>query len=101
MCVYEVEIVPTALEELAALRAFDARSILDAVEGQLKHTPNSESTHRKELTGIQPPFEAVPPIWQLSVGEFRVFYDVDDIGRKVIVRAVRRKPPHKTTKEIL
>jgi hypothetical protein len=32
---------------------------------------------------------------------YRVFYDVDDAAGRVIVRAVRRKPPHKTTEEIL
>jgi hypothetical protein len=30
-----------------------------------------------------------------------VFYDVDDIEMQVIVRAIRRKPPHKTTEEFL
>jgi hypothetical protein len=60
-----------------------------------------EARHRKMLVGLVPPFDATPPIWQLSVGEFRVFYDVDPGERRVYVRAVRRKPPHKTTKEIL
>lgn len=27
--------------------------------------------------------------------------DVDDPARRVVVRAIRRKPPHKTTEEIL
>lgn len=48
-----------------------------------------------------PPFESDPPIWELRVGEFRVFYDVDEIERIVYIRAVRHKPPHKTTEEIL
>ncbi len=43
----------------------------------------------------------VPPIWELRVGEFRIFYDVAEEERKVYVRAVRRKPPHKTTEETL
>ena len=29
------------------------------------------------------------------------FYDVDEANAAVIVRAVRRKPPHTTTEEIL
>ena len=47
------------------------------------------------------PFDAVPPIWQLSVGDVRVFYDIDETDKVVYVRAIRRKPPGKTTKEIL
>jgi len=43
----------------------------------------------------------VVPIWELRVGEFRVFYDVDEEAQTVFVRAVRHKPPHKTTEEIL
>jgi len=44
--------------------------------------------------------EAVRPVWQLRVGDFRVFYDVDEQQQEVIVRAIRRKGS-KTTKEIL
>lgn len=39
-------------------------------------------------------------IWQLRVGDFRVFYDVDRERRQVIVRAVRRKGT-RNTKEVL
>jgi mRNA-degrading endonuclease RelE of RelBE toxin-antitoxin system len=53
------------------------------------------------LVGLSPPWEYVPPIWELRVGEHRVFYDVDEEAMVVIVRAIRHKPPHKTTEEIL
>jgi hypothetical protein len=53
------------------------------------------------LAGLIPPFEAVAPVWQLSVGEHRIFYDVSADAGKVYVRAVRRKPAHRTTEEIL
>lgn len=39
--------------------------------------------------------------WELRVGEYRVFYDVQEQARLVTVRAIRLKPPHKTTEEIL
>ncbi len=51
-------------------------------------------------SGDDPP-DAVPPIWELRVGDWRVFYDVEEKAGKVFVRAVRHKPPHKTTEEIL
>ena len=47
------------------------------------------------------PWDQLGPVWQLSVGDFRVFYDVVEDDRLVIVRAVRRKPAHRTTDEIL
>ncbi len=39
-------------------------------------------------------------MWELRVGQFRVFYDVDTDMRHVYVRAVRLKG-RKGTKEIL
>lgn len=47
-----------------------------------------------------PPWNKVRLVWQLRVGDFRVFYDVDEARREVVVRAIRRKG-RKTTKEVL
>ena len=88
-------------EDLNGLRAYDRRLVLDTIERQLTHTPNVATTQRKLLHNLVPPFEAMPPIWQLRVGAFRVFYDVSEKERQVYVRAVRRKPPHLKTEEIL
>ena len=63
-------------------------------------TPTMESRRRKTLLGVDPPWDQVGPVWQLRIGEFRVFYDVDDRLEQVVVRAVRRKA-RKTTGEIL
>ena len=88
-------------EDLKGLRTYDRRLLLDAIEGQLTHTPNVATTQRKLLHHLVPPFEAIPPIWQLRVGAFRVFYDVSKEERQVCVRAIRRKPPHLKSEEIL
>jgi len=48
-----------------------------------------------------PPWDAVPPIWELRVGGYRVFYDVSEEGKTVYVRAIRRKPAARRTEEIL
>jgi mRNA-degrading endonuclease RelE of RelBE toxin-antitoxin system len=99
--VYAIEYAIGAEEDLAGIEPFHRNIILTSVDTQLAHVPNVRTRHRKPLEGLVPPFEHVPPIWQLSVGEYRVFYDVDEAGSRVVVRAVRRKPAHKTTKEIL
>ena len=75
--------------------------ILDKIEEQLTHEPTRETRNKKMLVGLAPPWEHVQPVWELRVGENRVFYDVDEDASVVIVRAVRYKPPHKTTEEIL
>jgi hypothetical protein len=57
--------------------------------------------NRKLLPGLRPPWEQELPVWELRVGEWRVFYDVDVAQCIVTVRAIRHKPPHATTEEIL
>lgn len=88
-------------KDLAELRPFDGRRILDAIETRLTRQPAVETRHQKALRGVKPPFDALEPVWELRVGEYRVFYDVDEESRMVFIRAIRRKPPHKTTEEIL
>jgi len=83
------------------LKVFLRRRIVDSVDEHLSHMPTRATRRRKLLHGLIPPFDADPPIWELRVGEYRVFYDVDEIERIVYVRAVRHKPPHKTTEDIL
>ncbi len=58
------------------------------------------SRRRKLLEGLVPSWDSAHPVSQLRVGDFRVFYDVDERAREVIVRAVRRKGT-KMTEEIL
>ena len=88
-------------EDVEGLRAYDREIILDAIETQLTHTPSRETKNRKLLLNLVPPFEAIPPIWQLRVGVFRVFYDVNEEERRVYIRAIRRKPGHLKTEEVL
>jgi mRNA-degrading endonuclease RelE of RelBE toxin-antitoxin system len=98
---YRVEYAEGVEGDLHRMRAFDRNSVLDAIDDQLTRVPTEETGHRKRLEGVVPPFEDVDPVWQLAVGEFRVFYDVREPQKRVTILAVRRKPPHKTTKDIL
>ena len=70
------------------------------MESQLVHQPTQATRNRKPLAGLTPKFEHVPPVWELRVGDFRIFYDVDESIPVVNVRAVRRKWPHQTTEQI-
>ncbi len=91
----------TVADDLATMRVFERKRILDEIDGQLTHEPTQPTRNKKIVRGLTPPWEHVQPVWELRVGEYRVFYDVDEAGRQVVVRAVRHKPPHMTMEEIL
>ena len=99
--VFTISYAESVAKDLAAVRAFELRQLLDQIDRQLSYEPARETRNRKILRGLTPPWEHVVPVWELRVNQYRVFYDVDDAAGRVIVRAVRRKPPHKTTEEIL
>lgn len=98
---YRIEFSSGVVEDLGALRPFDRRRILDAIDEQLAHQPAVEAWNRKILAGLIPPWDHVEPVWELRVGDLRVFYDVDEGESLVTVRAIRHKPPHRSTEEIL
>jgi mRNA-degrading endonuclease RelE of RelBE toxin-antitoxin system len=98
---YEIDIRPHANAALDALRAFERGTILDAIELMLRHEPLKVTRKRKPLFNVTANFDYVPPMWELRVEGYRVFYDVNEHLRVVYVRAVRFKPPHKTTQELL
>jgi mRNA-degrading endonuclease RelE of RelBE toxin-antitoxin system len=97
---YEILVHEGADEELEALRVFDQRQIIDAIEEHLSYQPTLPTRRRKLLEALTPTFEHVPPVWELRVGQFRVFYDVDEATKRVHIRAVRRKASGQTTEDI-
>jgi mRNA-degrading endonuclease RelE of RelBE toxin-antitoxin system len=82
---FTIEFSPDARGHLRSLRKRDQQIILDAVAAQLTHQPDLRTAHRKPM--IDNP---IAP-WELRVGDFRVYYDVDPAGRVVTVVAVGQK----------
>lgn len=68
---------------------------------QLKSEPNVETRNRKLLNIVVAGFDFSSPLWELRVGEYRVFYDVDEARRSVLVRAVRSKDTGQKTEDII
>ncbi|MBI4607189.1 MAG: hypothetical protein HY721_34935 [Planctomycetes bacterium] len=64
------------------------------------HEPTFPTRRKKVLQGVTPPWEQVGPVWQLRVGDYRVFYDVIEDELIVWIRALRWKGP-RTTEEVL
>ena len=98
---HRIEINEDAESELDELRAYDRIRVLDEIEEQLTHEPAKVSRRQKILEALEPPWDQLDPVWQLRVSEYRVFYDVFERDELVIVRAIRRKMPQRTTEEIL
>jgi mRNA-degrading endonuclease RelE of RelBE toxin-antitoxin system len=88
---YKIEFTREAYGHLDAIRRFDRNTILDAVKEQLTHAPNEETQNRKLLRDN--------PLadWELRVGQYRLFYDVDTDARRVRILAVGVKVRNKLT----
>ena len=97
---FTIEYAQSVAQELAALRVFDRREVLDRIDEELADQPTQETRNNKILRGLTPPWEHVEPVWELRIGEYRVFYDADEAAGRVTVRAIRHKPPHKKTEDI-
>ena len=87
--------------DLKKIPRYYRNRILDEIEEQLSSEPGVPTQNRKLLVNLVPPWEAVSVVWELRVGDYRVFYDVSEAPKEVYIRAVRKKPRGKTTKEIL
>src|SRR5947209_20287344 len=98
---YRVRLAKGVEQDLRRIRADHRSLILEAVEEILTREPTVETRNRKQLVNLIPPFEAIPPVWELRIREYRVFYDVSEEEKRVYVRAVRRKPAHRSSGEIL
>ena len=86
MAAYEIVLKQSAIADMDALRKFDATQFADAMEKHLPHNPAKESKSRiKRLRGLS------SPDYRLRVGDYRVFYAVDEDGRRVDVLRVMHK----------
>ena len=101
MDVYEIRFARDVLRDLKKLRAYHRRRVLDAIAIQLRNEPTRPTRNGKLLVNLIPPWDAEPPIWELRVGDYRVFYDVSEREAVVYIRAIRQKPPERMTEEIL
>jgi mRNA-degrading endonuclease RelE of RelBE toxin-antitoxin system len=99
--VYTVIYAEDVAEDLNLVPKNLRGSILDHAELQLRHEPTRQTRNRKILVGLLPPWDHLDPVWELRIGEYRVFYDVDELEAIVTVRAIRRKPPRKRTEDTL
>lgn len=80
---YRIDYSPDAEDHLRSMTARQQAIILDAVDRQLASAPGSETRNRK-------PMRPNPVgLWELRIGTFRVYYDIEEEPTRVVyVRAV-------------
>lgn len=86
---YEIEFTVQAEQDLKWFRKNGQNEILDGIEAQLRYEPTVETRNRKRLRLGQ------TVEWELRVGRFRVFYNVDDEEQSVSIEAIGLKVGNK------
>ena len=70
---YTIDYAIGVVDDLAQLRAYDRKMVLDEIDRHLAYEPARQTGRRKILFGLVPPWEHMDPVWELRVGEYRVF----------------------------
>lgn len=83
--VFRIAFTPSALEDVAWFRKHEQVIIFDAIEEQLMYQPNIQTGNRKMLRPNQ------VAEWELRLGKFRMFYDVDSISQVVEIKMIGYK----------
>ena len=82
---FKVELTEAAIGDLRFLEKFEQRHLLEAIEQQLSLQPMTPTRNKKRLRVNE------LSKWELRVGDFRVFYDVEENHALVRIKAVGRK----------
>lgn len=82
---FRIEFTAEAVEDLRLLRKLDQQQIIAAIETQLPDQAAQETCNRKRLRPNQ------LAEWELRVGVFRVFYDIDQDDAAVKIEAIGYK----------
>ena len=82
---FRIEFTPEAVADLRSFRRYDQERVVGGIEGQLPHQATEPSRNRKRLRPNQ------LAEWELRIGNFRVFYDVDLDESLVKIEAIGYK----------
>jgi mRNA-degrading endonuclease RelE of RelBE toxin-antitoxin system len=94
---HDIEFTPEAIEDLKSFRKFEQQTIISGIDNQLRYEPTVET---RNLFRMRPNDVAE---WELRIGKYRVFYNVENdvqivsievvgfkIGNQLFVRGKRR-----------
>lgn len=85
MLMYEIEYTSEAIDDLKLFRKHEQQYIFDQADEQLLYEATIETRNRKKLR----PNEVAE--YELRIGKFRVFYDVDEPEKIVKIEAIGYK----------
>lgn len=79
---FAITLTDDALDDLKHLKKNEQVLILDTLTRQLEHEPTVETRNRKPLRTNE------LSRWELRIDRFRVFYDVEDDDKSVLIKAI-------------
>lgn len=79
---YEIEFTFSAEEDLKVFRKFEQTLILDGIEENLRYEPAVATPNKKRLR----PNDVSE--WELRLGRYRVFYDIEEEVKIVAIQAI-------------
>lgn len=82
---YEIEYTPQAIADLKWFSKHEQNIIVDGVEANLRYTPTTITRNRKRMRP-----NAIAE-WELRIGNFRVFYEVEMQVRIVEIQRIGEK----------
>ena len=82
---FEIEFTPEAIDDLKSFRKSEQQAVFDQINEQLFYEPMADTRNRKKLRSND------VAEYELRVGKFRVFYDVDEPTKTVKIEAVGYK----------
>ncbi len=85
MAKYQISFTEDALEDLKWFKKNEQNEIRDGIKEKLANEPTVQTRNRKRLR----PNETAE--WELRIGKFRVFYDVDEVLHIVELKPLPRK----------
>lgn len=85
MAAYDIEVTEEAKADLNYYTVAEQKIVVSETRGQLEDQPSTETRNRKKLRDN--------PIatWELRIGKFRIFYEVEGSTHLVTIIAVGHK----------
>ena len=84
-----LELTPEARDDLRWLRKFEQKIIIEGIEARLQSEPATQTRNRKPLR----PNDLAS--WELRIGKYRVFFDIDEKEESIKIKAVGWKEHNK------
>ena len=79
---HSIEFTSLSLEHLKAFKKNEQRLIVTEIEAQLTHQPHVEARNRKKMRTNK------IAQWELRIGKYRVFYNLIEPGKTVVIEAI-------------